>query len=112
MAKPNNNNKRKAASSSSASANKKAASNNSKKEVAAAPPPSSIEDDEALIGGVIFPEELESTIEVLTALSSNPELLKKKEMKGFKGAMWDCWRALQETTGTGPFLPPLSSSFS
>ncbi|KAL7416706.1 hypothetical protein BDY24DRAFT_433048 [Mrakia frigida] len=106
MAKANNsnsNNKRKAASSNStASANKKASKPNSKKveQVVEA----EVEDSSDLIGGVIFPEELESTIEVLTALSQNPEMLKSKQLKGFKGAMWDCWRALQETTGTGSSL--------
>lgn len=104
MAKASNNNKRKANGGSAGSAAKKAATTGPKKVVVeAVAAPAAEDDDSDLIGGVIFPEELESTIEVLTAISQNPEMLKSKQLKGFKGAMWDAWRALQETTGTGPY---------
>lgn len=63
-------------------------------------------DDDGLIGGSIYPEELEAAIEVLRALTAQPELMKAGKgggglIKSFKGAMWDCWRALGEVSGTG-----------
>jgi type 1 glutamine amidotransferase len=61
--------------------------------------------DDNLIAGLVFPEELEATIEVLRTLAENPAALRSsKDLKGFKGAMWDCWRGLQEASGTGTYL--------
>ena len=62
--------------------------------------------DDGLIGGSFYPEELEAAIEVLRALAAQPELMKAGKgggglIKSFKGAMWDCWRALGEVSGTG-----------
>lgn len=63
-------------------------------------------DDDGMIGGTIYPEELEAAVEVLRALAAQPELMKAGKgggagMKAFKGAMWDTWRALGEVSGTG-----------
>ncbi|CED83925.1 Prolyl 4-hydroxylase, alpha subunit [Phaffia rhodozyma] len=60
--------------------------------------------EEELIGGLIFGEELDSTVEVLQTLAQNPAILKSKSMKPFKSAMYECWRSMQEVSGTGTSL--------
>jgi hypothetical protein len=115
MAKSSSNNKkRKAASQSTAKSPtpaKKASTAGAASAAAAEPTVASAavvgrDVDDSLIGGSIYPEELEAAIEVLRALAAQPELMKAGKgggglIKSFKGAMWDCWRALGEVSGTG-----------
>lgn len=62
------------------------------------------QEEEELIGGLIFGDELQSTVDVIQTVAQNPSLLKSKTMKPFKSAMYDCWRSMQEVSGTGSSL--------
>lgn len=68
------------------------------------------DDDEGMVGGLLLPEELETAVDVLKTLSGNPDLFKGKELKAFKGALWDVWRSMGEATGTGQSFLHLSLS--
>jgi hypothetical protein len=59
-------------------------------------------DTSDLIGGMLLPEEVESTIDVLQMVSKNPEVLKLKELKGLKGACFEAMRMIKEVSGEGP----------
>jgi len=70
------------------SASKKRRLNDSKAAPVAAVKPET-EDEAELVGGLIFPDELQITIDTLITLSNNPEVLKSKAFKGLKTAVWD-----------------------
>lgn len=116
MAKSSSNKRKQASQPASAHPHKKPAA-----VVSAAAPASTPadNDDDTLLAGLLYPDELEASIDVLRTLAANPELMKigstkslnGGQVKAFKSAMWDCWRAMGEVSGTGAFdLPPVPSS--
>lgn len=66
-------------------------------------------DTSDLIGDLLLPEEVESTIDVLQMISKNPDILKLKEMKALKGSCFEVMRQIKEVAGEGMarFIPVL-----
>lgn len=48
------------------------------------------EEEESLIGGILYPDELETTVETLSLLSAHPEVLAEKQLRSLRIALHDC----------------------
>lgn len=114
MAKSSSNKRKQASQPANTQPHKKPAAVVSAAVIASTP----ADDDDTLLAGLLYPDELEASIDVLRTLAANPELMKVGstkslnggQVKAFKSAMWDCWRAMGEVTGTGAFdLPSVPS---
>ncbi|KZT41951.1 hypothetical protein SISSUDRAFT_1069674 [Sistotremastrum suecicum HHB10207 ss-3] len=63
-----------------------------------------------LIGGLLFPDELDITTDTLITLAQNPTLISHKQLKPFRTAVHDYWRISQEVALTGSSLTSRISS--
>ena len=58
-------------------------------------------DDEELVGGLVYNDELDTTLETLRTISQNPELLKSKQLKPLKAGVYEMFRVMNEENSVG-----------
>lgn len=64
-----------------------------------------VDADVPTLGGLLFTDEIETTVDTLNILCRHPELISQPALKGFRTAVHDYWRLSSETSMTGKFIP-------
>ncbi len=68
-------------------------------------PVAKVEDgDVPVLGGLLYADEIETTVDTLNLLVEHPQLISSTALKGFRTAVHDYWRISTETSMTGMWL--------
>ncbi|KAF9049331.1 hypothetical protein BDZ89DRAFT_1057682 [Hymenopellis radicata] len=57
--------------------------------------------DAPVLGGLLYADEIETTVDTLNVLVEHPQLISSTALKGFRTAVHDYWRVSTETSMTG-----------
>ncbi|KAF8919357.1 hypothetical protein CPB85DRAFT_1278745 [Mucidula mucida] len=74
-------------------------------------PVAKVEDgDVPVLGGLLYADEIETTVDTLNLLVEHPQLISSTALKGFRTAVHDYWRISTETSMTGSSIVSRISS--